>query len=44
MRRSTVKSLAAIALTGAGSALVIGFRTTDVAIPATSGGTGATSA
>jgi uncharacterized protein with FMN-binding domain len=29
MRTSTIKSIAALALTGAGSALVLGFRTTD---------------
>ena len=44
MRRSTVKSVAAIALTGAGSALVLGFRTSDVAITATSAATDVTSA
>jgi uncharacterized protein with FMN-binding domain len=31
MRTSTIKSIAALALTGAGSALVLGFQTTDVA-------------
>jgi uncharacterized protein with FMN-binding domain len=39
MRRSTIKSIAAIALTGAGSALVVGFRTTEVVITGTAGGT-----
>jgi uncharacterized protein with FMN-binding domain len=29
MRTSTIKSIAAVALTGAGSALVLGFRTSD---------------
>ena len=29
MRTSTIKSIAALALTGAGSALVLGFRTSD---------------
>jgi uncharacterized protein with FMN-binding domain len=29
MRTSTIKSIAALALTGAGSALVLGFKTTD---------------
>lgn len=42
MRRSTVKSLAAVALTGAGSALVLGFRTSDVAITPAGAGSGAT--
>jgi uncharacterized protein with FMN-binding domain len=42
MRTSTVKSIAALALTGAGSALVLGFQTTDVAITgATDANTGA---
>jgi uncharacterized protein with FMN-binding domain len=34
MRTSTVKSIAALALTGAGSALVLGFRTTGTALDA----------
>jgi uncharacterized protein with FMN-binding domain len=37
MRTSTVKSIAALALTGAGSALVLGFQTTTVAINGTAG-------
>jgi uncharacterized protein with FMN-binding domain len=43
MRISTIKSIAALALTGAGSALVLGFRTTggDATLPvAGSGSTG----
>lgn len=41
MRTSTIKSIAALALTGVGSALVIGFRTSDgIAIPTAAGGTG----
>lgn len=43
MRRSTIKSLAAVALTGAGSALVLGFRTTDLAVTAAGAGTAAES-
>ncbi len=39
MRRSTIKSIAAIALTGAGSALVVGFRTSDVSITSSADGT-----
>ena len=35
MRTSTIKSVAALALTGAGSALVLGFKTTDVALDPT---------
>jgi uncharacterized protein with FMN-binding domain len=40
MRISTIKSIAALALTGAGSALVIGFRTTggDVTLPVAGNG------
>lgn len=41
MRRSTIKSIAAIALTGAGSALVVGFRTSDVSITSADGATSA---
>ena len=43
MRVSTIKSIVALALTGAGSALVLGFRTTggDVILPvADNGGSG----
>jgi uncharacterized protein with FMN-binding domain len=42
MRTSTIKSIAALALTGAGSALVLGFRTSDGAAitPATRTGSG----
>ena len=51
MRTSTIKSIAALALTGAGSALVLGFKTTggDVTLPvanpgsATSSGSGSNS-
>lgn len=46
MRTSTIKSIAALALTGAGSALVVGFQTTDVAVNGattlSSGGSAAT--
>lgn len=40
MRVSTIKSIAALALTGAGSALVLGFRTTggDAALPVAGNG------
>jgi uncharacterized protein with FMN-binding domain len=40
MRTSTIKSIAALALTGAGSALVLGFRTTggDVTLPVANDG------
>lgn len=37
MRTSTIKSIAALALTGAGSALVLGFQTSDGSVPAISG-------
>jgi uncharacterized protein with FMN-binding domain len=48
MRTSTLKSIAALALTGAGSALVLGFRTVDAPTDGASSdvaasGTGATS-
>lgn len=40
MRRSTIKSIAAVALTGAGSALVLAFRTTggDATLPVSANG------
>ena len=40
MRTSTIKSIAALALTGAGSALVLGFRTSggDVTLPVAGNG------
>ena len=44
MRRSTIKSIAAVALTGAGSALVLGFRTSDPAVTAAGAGSGVESA
>jgi uncharacterized protein with FMN-binding domain len=44
MRTSTVKSIAALALTGAGSALVLGFQTTPVEIKSAADSTGTTSA
>ena len=41
MRRATIKSIAALALTGAGTALVAGFQTTDdLAVPITAGAGG----
>jgi len=42
MRISTIKSIAAVALTGAGSALVLGFRTTggDATLPVAGSGSG----
>lgn len=47
MRSSTAKSIAAIALTGVGSALIVGFRTSDTPAAAstttTTSSTGATS-
>ena len=48
MRTSTLKSIAALALTGAGSALVLGFRTAEAPIDGastdvTASGTGTTS-
>jgi uncharacterized protein with FMN-binding domain len=42
VRRSTIKSIAALVLTGVGSALVVGFRTTDAPVAAPAGGTTAT--
>jgi uncharacterized protein with FMN-binding domain len=41
MRTSTIKSIAALALTGAGSALVLGFRTSGDGAPATTNGSSA---
>jgi uncharacterized protein with FMN-binding domain len=40
MRTSTLKPIAALALTGAGSALILGFKTTDVPAIDTTGTTG----
>lgn len=41
MRTSTIKSIAALALTGAGSAIVLGFRTSGDGAPATTNGSSA---
>jgi uncharacterized protein with FMN-binding domain len=42
MRRSTAKSLVALALTGAGSAIVVGFHTTDRVVASPPSGAAAT--
>lgn len=44
MRRSTAKTIAALALTGAGSAIVVGFHTTDGTIASSTSGTKSTTA
>src|SRR6185369_13482717 len=45
MRTSTIKSIAALALTGAGSALVLGFKTTggDATLPVANSGSATSS-
>jgi uncharacterized protein with FMN-binding domain len=42
MRRSTAKSIVALALTGAGSAIVVGFHTADPILASPSSGVGST--
>jgi len=44
MRKSTIKSIAAIALTGAGSLLIVGFQAPDTPIQATTTATSTTAA